>query len=95
MRALNDMSKPLYARFMSSLVLSTLATCDATPGFGSHTGMTLPSSGLAIVELVVARRRAQRVLAHGDVAEVAAEVLERRASGRSCTSCVTPALNAS
>ena len=48
MRALNDMSKPLYARFMSSLVLSTLATCDATPGFGSHTGMALPSSGLAI-----------------------------------------------
>ena len=32
---------------MSSLVLSMLATCDATPGFGSHTGIALPSSGLA------------------------------------------------
>ena len=34
---------------MSSLVLSMLATCDATPGFGSHTLTALPSSGLAIV----------------------------------------------
>ena len=31
---------------MSSLVLSMFATCVATPGFGSHTGITLPSSGL-------------------------------------------------
>ena len=31
---------------MSSLVLSMLATCDANAGFGTHTGMTLPSSGL-------------------------------------------------
>ena len=46
MRALKDMSKPLYERFMSSLVLSTLATCDATPGFGSHIGTSEPSIGL-------------------------------------------------
>jgi hypothetical protein len=34
---------------MSSLVLSTFATCDATPGFGSHTGTLRPSSGLAML----------------------------------------------
>ena len=33
MRALKLMSKPLYQRFMSGFVLSTLATADENAGF--------------------------------------------------------------
>ena len=55
-----------------------LATCVATPGFGSHTVIAAAVERARDRELVVARRGAQRVLAHGDVAEVAAEVVERQ-----------------